>query len=174
MNFGTTKPDNRILNAAYHMHKAHPTRQVILVSKDVNLRMKAKAVGLLSEDYRSDHVKDISSLYKGRSQIENIPDETLQILRQFDELEPCASDCPPFEREPYKNAAHQICGHLRIQFESATIDLASERPEIAPSSQIWPLPTTRQSNPSPSSSFVCGQPHQTRQASLDILVLYSS
>ncbi len=80
MNFGTTKPDHRILNAAYHLFKAHPTRQVILVTKDVNLRMKAKAVGLLSEDYRSDHVKDISSLYKGRTQMDDIPDEVLEKL----------------------------------------------------------------------------------------------
>lgn len=80
MNFGTTKPDHRILNAAYHLFKAHPTRQVILVTKDVNLRMKAKAVGLLSEDYRSDHVKDISSLYKGRTQMDDIPDEILEKL----------------------------------------------------------------------------------------------
>ena len=80
LNFGTTKPDHRILNAAYHLFKAHPTRQVVLVTKDVNLRMKAKAVGLLSEDYRSDHVKDISSLYKGRTQIDDLPDEILEKL----------------------------------------------------------------------------------------------
>ena len=80
LNFGTTKPDHRILNAAYHLFKAHPTRQVVLVTKDVNLRMKAKAVGLLSEDYRSDHVKDISSLYKCRTQIDDLPDEILEKL----------------------------------------------------------------------------------------------
>jgi PhoH-like ATPase len=45
--------------------REHPRRDIILVSKDVNLRMKAKALGLMAQDYRNDHVKDIASLYTG-------------------------------------------------------------------------------------------------------------
>ena len=63
--FSRDKVDHQILNTAYHLAKDHPDREVILVSKDVNLRMKAKAVGLLAQDYRSDRVKDIATLYTG-------------------------------------------------------------------------------------------------------------
>jgi PhoH-like ATPase len=82
-NFSSAKPDHRILNTAYHLSKAHPTREVVLVTKDVNLRMKAKSVGLPSEDYRSDHVKDISSLYTGSCVQDDIPEEILEKLQNI-------------------------------------------------------------------------------------------
>jgi len=63
--FSHDKVDHQILNCAYHLAREHKDREVILVSKDVNLRMKAKAVGLLAQDYRSDRVKDVSTLYTG-------------------------------------------------------------------------------------------------------------
>jgi len=65
MNFSPKTPDHRILNIAYYLAKNTPSKQIILVTKDINLRMKAKAAGLLSQDYTTDHVKDISTLYKG-------------------------------------------------------------------------------------------------------------
>ena len=49
--FSRAKPDHLVLNCAYTLAKQEAQRsRVILVSKDVNLRLKAKAVGLLSED----------------------------------------------------------------------------------------------------------------------------
>jgi PhoH-like ATPase len=63
--FETRTPDHEILNVAYRLSRAFRRREIILVSKDVNLRMKAKALGLMAQDYRNDHVKDISSLYTG-------------------------------------------------------------------------------------------------------------
>ena len=63
--FETRTPDHEILNVAYRLSRAFRRREIILVSKDVNLRMKAKALGLTAQDYRNDHVKDISSLYTG-------------------------------------------------------------------------------------------------------------
>jgi PhoH-like ATPase len=71
-NFSGAKPDHHILNLAFCLAKENPLRQVILVTKDVNLRMKAKAVGLLAEDYTTDHVKDVLSLYKGYRTEENV------------------------------------------------------------------------------------------------------
>jgi len=65
LNFASHKHDHRILNTAYHLSRQKSGRRVILVTKDVNLRMKAKAVGLMSQDYTSDHVRDINSLYTG-------------------------------------------------------------------------------------------------------------
>lgn len=69
-NFSTDVADHRILNTAYILNRDNPTRKVILVSKDVNLRMKAKSVGLLAQDYKTDHIKDISSVYVGSRVVE--------------------------------------------------------------------------------------------------------
>ena len=77
LNFSPDVTDHLILNIAYCMSQDEPDRAVVLVSKDVNLRMKAKAVGLIAEDYTSDHVKDISELYKGYRIIEDVSDELI-------------------------------------------------------------------------------------------------
>ena len=79
-NFFTSKPDHHILNAAYQLANEEKQRRVILISKDVNLRMKAKSLGLLAEDYTTDQVKDISELYKGCRIEENISSEVIDLL----------------------------------------------------------------------------------------------
>ena len=61
----TRTPDHDILNIAYYVARERTRHPVILVSKDVNLRMKAKAFGLMAQDYRNDHVRNISTLYTG-------------------------------------------------------------------------------------------------------------
>ncbi len=76
-NFTSNKPDHHILNAAYHIANDQPRRQLILVSKDVNLRMKAKSIGLMAQDYTTDHVKDVSSLYTGRRIEEHVPEQLI-------------------------------------------------------------------------------------------------
>ncbi len=72
-NFSGQKPDHKILNTAYRLAQDYPTRQVVLVTKDVNLRMKAKSLGLIAQDYTTDHVKDISALYTGHRIAEHVP-----------------------------------------------------------------------------------------------------
>ena len=47
--FGDRKADHLILNAALKMQELHPQRKVILVTKDMNLRLKARALNVLSE-----------------------------------------------------------------------------------------------------------------------------
>ncbi|MBN1105290.1 MAG: PhoH family protein [Deltaproteobacteria bacterium] len=78
VNFSPNNPDHHILNIAYTLSKGQPDRPVILVSKDVNLRMKAKSVGLLAQDYTTDHVKDLEGLYKGYRLLEHVPEETIR------------------------------------------------------------------------------------------------
>ncbi|HKI59443.1 MAG TPA: PhoH family protein [Mariprofundaceae bacterium] len=56
--FAASYGDNRILAVTMTLQKESPDREVILVSKDINLRIKARAVGLVSEDYRSDRIVD--------------------------------------------------------------------------------------------------------------------
>src|SRR5258706_7604347 len=48
------KTDNKILQVVRHLQKKEPAREVILVSKDINMRIKARALGLAAEDYFND------------------------------------------------------------------------------------------------------------------------
>lgn len=59
------KPDHRILNIAYSQLQESRDKSVFLVSKDMNLRMKARSIGLMAEDYTTDHVRDPQKLYSG-------------------------------------------------------------------------------------------------------------
>jgi PhoH-like ATPase len=63
---GTGKADNQIIGVVMHLHEAQSKRQVILVSKDINMRIKARAVGMPAEDYFNDKVlEDTDLLYSG-------------------------------------------------------------------------------------------------------------
>lgn len=70
--FGSDKADHRIVNVALSMQAQYPNRKVILVSKDVNLRIKARALNLASEDFETGKVKNVDELYRGKSQIEDV------------------------------------------------------------------------------------------------------
>jgi PhoH-like ATPase len=60
------KTDNQILAVVRHLQKKEPARNVILVSKDINMRIKARALGLATEDYTNDKVlEDNDLLYTG-------------------------------------------------------------------------------------------------------------
>ncbi len=67
--FGSQKNDHRILNAALKLREDQPDRKVTLVTKDINLRLKARALSLDAEDYETIRIKDIDHLYKGKSSI---------------------------------------------------------------------------------------------------------
>ncbi len=68
--FGDKKADHLILNAALHLSETHSDRKVILVTKDMNLRLKARSLNLHSEDYETGKVKDVEKLYKGITRLE--------------------------------------------------------------------------------------------------------
>ncbi|MBD3288095.1 AAA family ATPase [candidate division KSB1 bacterium] len=80
LNFKTGSPDHHILNTAYLLSKNNPRKEVILVTKDVNFRMKAKSMGLMAQDYKSDHVKDISTLYSGSRVLEDVEDVLIDAM----------------------------------------------------------------------------------------------
>jgi len=69
--FGDKKPDHKILNAAIRISEEKPDHKVILVTKDVNLRIKAKSLNIPSEDFETGKIKDVDSLYSGISYVEN-------------------------------------------------------------------------------------------------------
>ena len=68
--FGAVKNDHRILNTALALKESESGRDVILVSKDINLRVKARALRLRAEEYETVRIKDVDHLYKGKSEIE--------------------------------------------------------------------------------------------------------
>ena len=114
-NFGMEKPDHRILNAAYHLAQARGFDRVVMVTKDVNLRMKAKALGLLAEDYTTDHVKDVGGLYTGARLLENSPGEVIRRLYEtpyeigLDEIE-LPEDLLPNEYLILRNGSNSVLG----------------------------------------------------------------
>ncbi len=69
--------DHRILNIALMYRELYPDRTVVLVTKDTNLRMKAKAFGLKSQDYTKDKLKNISGLYSGKRELVDVPSEVV-------------------------------------------------------------------------------------------------
>lgn len=70
-------PDHRILNTALRLQKREAGRRVILVSKDTNLRIKARSLGLPAEDYSSDKVESFDKLYTGKRTFTDLPGETI-------------------------------------------------------------------------------------------------
>ena len=65
------KADNQILGVLHHLQQLQPKRQVILVSKDINMRIKARALGMSAEDYFNDKVlEDTDLLYTGMREVD--------------------------------------------------------------------------------------------------------
>lgn len=65
--FGSSKFDNRILNAAISLQEELLEKNVILVSKDICLRLKAKSLNIPAEDYETGKVKNVGELYTGKN-----------------------------------------------------------------------------------------------------------
>lgn len=98
--FNEDKADHRILNSALQLQKEEKGKKVILVSKDINLRLKAKALGLQAEDYTTGKVQNISSLYTGKTVLEDVDPAMINLLYE-------KGYCPPEEvlgkEKPMKN-----------------------------------------------------------------------
>lgn len=80
--FGESKPDHRILNAALVLSKEFPDRKVVLVTKDINLRLKARALNIPAEDFETGKIKDIESLYAGKVVIEGLSKSLIDSIYQ--------------------------------------------------------------------------------------------
>lgn len=70
--FNETKADHKILNAALVLQQENPKHQVVLVTKDINLRLKARSLNLISEDYETGKVQNVSTLYTGMDELTNV------------------------------------------------------------------------------------------------------
>jgi PhoH-like ATPase len=98
--FNEDKADHRILNSALLLQKQEKGRKIILISKDINLRLKAKSLGLQAEDYTTGKVQNLSSLYNGKTVLEDVDGNMINLLYE-------KGYCPPEEvlgaLKPMKN-----------------------------------------------------------------------
>ena len=90
--FNDSKADHKILNAALNMQDENKDAKVILVSKDINLRLKAKALNLPAEDYSTGKIKNVDSLYSGNTFIEDVPSD---VINEIYEKGFCSCDIIP-------------------------------------------------------------------------------
>lgn len=69
--------DHKILDSALSLQKEEKNKSIILVSKDINLRLKAKSLNLKAEDYKTGKIKNLNSLEFESQTIKNIKDEII-------------------------------------------------------------------------------------------------
>ncbi len=81
-NFSEITADIRILNIAYTVAKKHDFKNVIFVTKDVNLRLRARSIGLKTENYNSKYVENLSDMYTGLKVVENVSEDVLDQMYQ--------------------------------------------------------------------------------------------
>lgn len=78
--FGERKNDHKIINTALRLQGMFPKKKVVLVSKDICLRVKAKSLNIIAEDYKTGKIKDADDLYTGKKFIENLEATTIDEL----------------------------------------------------------------------------------------------
>ena len=111
--FLSDAPDHRILGTALTLQNQYPDRNVVLVSKDINLRMKAKSVGLVSEDYEADKLTSVDGLYNGKRVIDGVTSEEMKCFlgrrKSIDASEiPRIQDPIPNENFIYRNGSRSL------------------------------------------------------------------
>ena len=94
-------PDHRILKTTLALQERESPRQVVIVSKDTNLRMKAKSLGIHAQDYKSDKLQGFDKLYTGRRIIEGVDSETINHIYANGGILPAAEISLP--QEPLAN-----------------------------------------------------------------------
>lgn len=76
--FREDNADHRVLSVAFEASKkSNGGEPIILVTKDVNLRMKAKALGILADDYTTDRINSVEELYSGKELVDDFDDELI-------------------------------------------------------------------------------------------------
>ncbi len=83
--FPERTPDHRILAITEHVCNTNKDKAVVLITKDINLRMKAKSLGIFAQDYQNDKVANIDDLYKGIQVLEGVNHEIINKLYELPE-----------------------------------------------------------------------------------------
>ncbi len=98
--FWEDSPDHRILTVAYNLSREYGKERVVLVSKDINLRMKAKSIDIKAEDYETGKIQNIDELYKGKNLVEGIDHDVIDRIYKEGSVPLEASGLP---EEPLPN-----------------------------------------------------------------------
>ena len=77
--------DHRILAIAEYVCNINKNKTVVLITKDINLRMKAKSLGIMAQDYQNDKVANIDELYKGIKVLDGVNQELISKLYELPE-----------------------------------------------------------------------------------------
>ncbi len=80
--YGGGKNDHKILNAALSLMEQGNKAKIILVTKDINLRIKAKALGISAEDYLTGKVEDMQNVSEGIVELSNLDASVIKDLYQ--------------------------------------------------------------------------------------------
>lgn len=78
--YGSGKNDHKIINATLAVKEEGKSRDIILVTKDINLRIKAKALGIHAEDYETGKVDNSDLQTSSTTTIENVDSEVIKHL----------------------------------------------------------------------------------------------
>jgi PhoH-like ATPase len=78
-NFKEKSPDNVLLSITQHLMESNEFESVVLVTMDINLRVKARSIGLVAEDYKNSKIENVSTLYNSILD-ENADSELIQRL----------------------------------------------------------------------------------------------
>jgi len=81
--FQSNKPDHHILNAALSLAEEYTDKKITLVTKDINLRLKAKSLNINSDDYLTGKIEDTSKLFTGKMTIENVDISLIDKIYQY-------------------------------------------------------------------------------------------
>ena len=77
----TDSPDNRIISVAYRLKREG--KPVVLVSKDMNMRVKCDALGIPAEDFQTDKVPEVDELHTGWRELEASGDDIERLRAQI-------------------------------------------------------------------------------------------
>ena len=75
--YSPAKPDHEILAAVYTVSQMHPDMKTILVTKDINLRLKARSLGFETQDYFNDKVESLDMFEKVNEPVEGVKPEII-------------------------------------------------------------------------------------------------
>ncbi len=127
--FWEDKPDHRILSITYKLAYDHGYERVVLVSKDINLRMKAKSIAIQAEDYETGKIKNIDDLYSGKNLIEGVNHDAIDRIFKngFVPISETGLELDPFPNENFilRNDSQSIL--TTCIKEEATLNLVEKK-----------------------------------------------
>lgn len=80
--YGVNKADHKILNVAISLQHEFPKRPVIMVTKDINLRIKAKALNISAEDFQTGKILNVDNLYTGKARVDDVDSAVIDLIYQ--------------------------------------------------------------------------------------------